>query len=299
MPAPSSSPLFWGIFATRQANRQLSTGFVFKRAGQRASRRAIRTVSQPAAGAYCANDRSHTYCVDHVPIWKCHCVAVGCYASALRDEARTVKGYRDGNGALSSLARAIGVPKRRALESEREGQLNIMPATSIAANGTGGEFYWRCCATSDHVEAAVDKLMEIIVEGRLNNIYWARQTRTQFKRRIEAAKRGELVPTDQVKPVGDRIPEVLMFEIRWVKIPVNERDPDFPGKARENRVDVRLYFAEPPGHGAVMLGLHCHEKVVTGDAEEIQAAQDSEIAHAFTLYSKGFAEAWGVEALKR
>ena len=90
-----------------------------------------------------------------------------------------------------------------------------------------------------------------------------------------------------------------MFEIRWVKIPVRERDPDFPDKARENRVDVRLYFAEPPGHGAVMLGLHCHEKSITGDAKEIQAAQDGEITRAFTLYSKGFAEAWGVEALQR
>lgn len=178
----------------------------------------------------------------------------------------------------------------------------LMARRSIASCGPGGKFYWRYCAAQDHIEAAVDYLMDAVTRDhparRSTNPYWARLTRSAFRRRLEAAQRGELEPVDEVKPIGDHIPESNLFEIRWSEIPVREQNPQAPDDAAKDlqaKVEVRLYFAEPPNCGLAILGLHCHEKRVHGTDAQIREAQDEEIAHAFKMYADGFKDRWGVD----
>lgn len=170
------------------------------------------------------------------------------------------------------------------------------PSHAVAANGTGGRFYWRYSCGPDHIAAAVDALMEA-VDGptRLHRPHADRLRRKEFELRLKKAEKGQLQPPDELKTVRRRGALVRFFEIRWSGLAVAERGLD--GRPRESRVDVRLYYAEPPQFGLVILGLHCHEKSVIGSDDAIKAVQNTEIDRALACYAQGMAERWGIDEL--
>lgn len=170
------------------------------------------------------------------------------------------------------------------------------PRHAIAANKAGGDFYWRYCCGPNHIAAAVDALMEAVNgPGRLHNPYAERFRRKEFETRLKRAELGQLQPPDELKSVQHGGALVRFFEIRWSGLAVAEQGLD--GRPRESRVDVRLYYAEPPQFSLVILGLHCHEKLVTGSDGEIKAAQNAEIDRALECYARGMAERWGIDEL--
>lgn len=166
-------------------------------------------------------------------------------------------------------------------------------SSAIAANGVGGDFKWRYCTSPDHVEAAVDALMNAVkaAESRLWNPYNERYTRGSFRNRIKLAERGELKPPKEVKRVRSGTPAFVLYEIRWSDIKVIERRED---GMEQKRIDARLYYVEPPNVGLMLLGLHCHEKRVDGTPAEIREWQDAEIDKAENLYNEGMRDRWGV-----
>lgn len=164
---------------------------------------------------------------------------------------------------------------------------------AYAADGVGADFYWRYCVTTDHIAAAVDALMRALkADGRLWNPYNISYTKSMFRRRLQAATRGQLVPIDEVKRAGSSLTK--LFEIRWSNLSVQQRLPS--GQVGHVCLEARLYYAEPDHLGLrIILGLHCHEKLTTGDDETVRAAQDAEIAKASRCYAEGMTDAWGVE----
>lgn len=170
--------------------------------------------------------------------------------------------------------------------------------TALAANGTGGDFYWRFCATGNHINEAVKALLACIyTENRIDNPHQRMYLRTLFRRRIEMATKGELNPPDELKGVAQNIPQTRFFEIRWADIAVLEKDPSQPSGRRSVKLQMRLYYAEPEWVGLVLLGLHCHEKSTSGNKAQVRAAQDEEIRKAIELYSSNVECRWGVDIL--
>jgi hypothetical protein len=140
------------------------------------------------------------------------------------------------------------------------------------------------------VDAAVNVLMSAISgEGRLWNPWTGTMVRQEFRSRIGKASRGELVPVDEVKPVDAANPPP-MYEIRWQDINVTERDTD--GGQRFKQVVVRMYHSEPPELPSHFIGHHAHEKDV--DADDVNAAQNEEIATAVGWYAHGHSSLWGI-----
>lgn len=178
----------------------------------------------------------------------------------------------------------------------REPQLN-----AIASNGVGGPFYWRFGCGPDYIEEAVEALMKAIDRPQRlpGNPYADRMTRAEFRGRINKAEQGKLRPPDEIGPVREGIPEVRLFEIRWPGVRVLERDPvdGSPSARHELRVEVRLYYAEPPQFGQIILGLHCHEKSVKGSKDDVRNAQDAEIDQAIRCYVEGMPRRWCIEEL--
>ncbi|QTF71245.1 hypothetical protein [Arthrobacter woluwensis] len=150
--------------------------------------------------------------------------------------------------------------------------------------------YPQCAAEDDNLKFAVDVLMDkLSPKGRLWSPHAVAMTRSELRSRIRKASLGQLVPVDEVKAVDENNPPPL-YEIRWQGISVLDREPD--GTERHHNIKVRMYHSEPtelPGH---FIGHHGHEKDL--DAEDINAAQDLEIAVALGWYQHGQASKWGI-----
>lgn len=105
----------------------------------------------------------------------------------------------------------------------------------------------------------------------------------EFRSRLLAASRGQLVPVDHVKSIDHPLASE-MFEIRWQHVRVTEAGDD--GRLRHRAVQVRLLHVEPLELGVVAVGLHAHEKqVIPGDPRKTRQLQDVEIVEAARIYS--------------
>lgn len=81
-----------------------------------------------------------------------------------------------------------------------------------------------------------------------------------------------------------------MYEIRWQGVNVTDRLAD--GSQRFSTVVVRMYHSEPPEVPTHFVGHHAHEKDVTVD--DVNAAQNEEIATAVGWWSHGKESRWGI-----
>lgn len=167
---------------------------------------------------------------------------------------------------------------------------------SMCSGGLPLDFFWFSCADGRHVEAAVNALFAAVSSPDRVWNPWARASvRAEFRDRLETAMRGELVPIDQVKTLRFG-PDVDMFEIRWQDVAVTDLDDQ--RHQVFHTVQVRLYYAEPPGIGMCVVGLHAHEKQTDGSDEDISRAQDAEIFEATCRYGDGICNKWGIPELQ-
>lgn len=145
----------------------------------------------------------------------------------------------------------------------------------------------------DPLEVAADEFMSALKgPGRLWNPYAEAMTRSEFKKRVNKASRGELKPVEEVKGVDEERPAPL-YEIRWQGITVHERgESDSPDRYMD--VAVRMYHSEPTVVPDYFIGHHIHEKEVSDDVN-IVAAQDAEISKARNLFYLGEAKQWFLE----
>lgn len=151
------------------------------------------------------------------------------------------------------------------------------------------DLYWHARpdegSLSRHVDLVTDELMDVVkapAERRWNP-YTETMVRREFRHRLMAATRGELVPVDHVKTIEHPL-AAEMFEIRWQHVQITEQEAD--GRVRHRAAKVRLLHAEPDALGVVAIGLHAHEKlVVPDDARATRRAQDAEIEIAIGTYA--------------
>ncbi len=146
------------------------------------------------------------------------------------------------------------------------------------------------CDDGEDVRVAVDRLMASISGGkRVWNPYAAGMARSEFKKRIEKAQRGELQPVDEVKPVDVKNPPPL-YEIRWTGISVTEREGD--GTQSHSTAQVRMYHSEPSAVPDHFVGHHVHEKRL--DVKDVNGEQQKEIRAAINWYAHGEPSNWGI-----
>jgi hypothetical protein len=140
------------------------------------------------------------------------------------------------------------------------------------------------------IAAITDVLMAVVKAptDRRWNPYAEVMARSEFRKRLEAASRGELVPVDHVKSIEHPL-AAEMFEIRWQDINVTKVDDH--GGMRFDTVHVRLLHAEPGCLGVTALALRAHEKlIVPDDSRATREAQDAEIAGATLVLEKALPE---------
>lgn len=168
--------------------------------------------------------------------------------------------------------------------------MSVRARPSNCSSGIKVDFYWYSCdarGEESHLEAAVEALLEAIrAPGtRRWNPWVLTMVRSEFRQRLTLAAAGELVPVDEVSGLRDA--KWPLFEIRWQDIAVTEVDGT---ELCHREIQVRLIHAEPPELSVCALGLHAHEKCVTGD---VRAQQDAEIDIALGRYLDGYGDRWG------
>ena len=165
-------------------------------------------------------------------------------------------------------------------------------APSRCSSGTPVTFRWYGYPTAELGEdldtATGAFLAAITPAGRVWNPWAQRMVRAEFRDRVLAASRGELVPIDEVKAVDQENPPPL-YEIRWQGIAVTDYTD---GQAVHRTALVRMYHSEPPQAAGHFVGHHIHEKLV--DVDDIYAAQDDEIRVAKGFYDIGEPTNWGI-----
>ncbi|WP_425955320.1 hypothetical protein [Xylanimonas sp. McL0601] len=173
-----------------------------------------------------------------------------------------------------------------------------MPAparNSICSSGVRIDFYWWSCADEDvksHLDDALAALWRAVDGPNRRWTPWSQSmVRSQFKKRLEKAIRGQLVPVDEIKPLRDG--RASLFEIRWTDIGVSEVGTG--GELVFRDVHVRLIHTEPDGFGLGVVGLHAHEKAIDPDDPTwTRAEQDAEVDTAERCYFAGVGTNWGL-----
>lgn len=121
-----------------------------------------------------------------------------------------------------------------------------------------------------------------VPERRWNPYAWA-MAKSEFRKRLELACRGILIPVDEVKPI-ERGRSEKLFEIKWT-VPV--QDGLEGGSFRFHDVQVRAYHSEPVELPFGFVGLHVHEKrIVDGNDAATRDLQNVEKDH-LLHHSKG------------
>ncbi|GAA0422530.1 hypothetical protein GCM10009543_16910 [Leifsonia naganoensis] len=114
-------------------------------------------------------------------------------------------------------------------------------------------------------------------------------TKSEFKRRLQKAQAGRLMPVEEVKAVDVRNPPPL-YEIRWSGVTVTDREEN--GSQRHCEVEVRMYHSEPADAPSHFIGHHAHEKRI--DVEDVNAEQQREINTAIGFHNAGASSRWGI-----
>lgn len=129
-----------------------------------------------------------------------------------------------------------------------------------------------------------------VPERRWNPYAWA-MANSEFKKRLELACQGILIPVEEVKPI-ERGRAERLFEIKWT-VPVQDELKD--GGYRFHDVQVRASHSEPVELPFGFVGLHVHEKfVVDGDDTATNELQNSAIDVAIARFIDGVPTRWGV-----
>jgi hypothetical protein len=146
---------------------------------------------------------------------------------------------------------------------------------------------------TDSLEAAVDALIAAITTpARRWNPYNKTMAKREFKNRLDAAERGDLIPVAHVKALG-RGSKAHLFEIRWQGIQVHEVDEH--GVTFYPSVEARLLHAEPPAEPTLLVGVHAHEKVwFEGDDEQTKDVQNAEIDLGVAEFFRQGPADWGI-----
>lgn len=165
---------------------------------------------------------------------------------------------------------------------------------SNCSSGVFVDLYWRYLEAEDqktHLDAMVAELF-LALQGVRRRWSPAAEAHTKalFRRLLEKAARGDVVPVDEVKSLrGGRD---SLFELRWNDIDVFEIE----GERRTYlRTGVRLIHAEPIEVRLGAVGLLAHEKPYIDGAAAIQ---DFYIAKAEGIYNEGIADLWGITLRK-
>lgn len=107
------------------------------------------------------------------------------------------------------------------------------------------------------------------------------QITVQIRARISALCAGALRVGDDFKPVVSQ-PDI--FELVF----------SFTGLAEDPRVELRLYWAEPPTHPGYLVALAFHRKDLAGTDDEIREAQNQVMLEAQRRYDYGRSAKWGI-----
>jgi hypothetical protein len=141
------------------------------------------------------------------------------------------------------------------------------------------------------MEAVLQALWDAVQKpGRRWNPWNSSIVKAEFKNRMGLAVKGQLVPMDHIKSLGDG--KANLFEIRWADITVTEGDEQ--GGVSFASIGVRLIHAEPVRISIGAVGLHAHEKHVGSTDRQTHDAQDGQIACAERRYYAGVGELWGI-----
>lgn len=137
------------------------------------------------------------------------------------------------------------------------------------------------------IDAVVTALMNTLRgDGRQWNPYSETMARAEFKGRLEAAERGELVPVDEVlQLVTGRAG--WLYEIRWQGVSV--RRATSPTSVEYYDAEVRALHGEPPRLPVHLIGVHVHEKLYWPD--DAQRTRDEQNHHIQLAVDKF----WGLE----
>jgi hypothetical protein len=166
---------------------------------------------------------------------------------------------------------------------------------SRCSSGASVVFSWAPPRTSsDDIESAVDALLTAITTpGRRWNMWTRNAARSEFRKRLQAAQRGELVPVDHVKRLG-RGSSVDMYEIRWQDITVHAVDQS--GELYYPTILARLLHAEPPEFPDHFAGLYAHEKQIGATGAETEDLQNAAIDEAIKVFWRFEPTTWGITA---
>lgn len=146
----------------------------------------------------------------------------------------------------------------------------------------------------DAIEVAVERCFDAVKgENRVWSPYSEIMIRAEFRKRLEAACQGRLIPVDEVKEAG-RDPSVPLYEIRWQNgIHVTERDPE-NSQLSHPSVLVRMYHSEPVSMPDYFIGHHSHEKRIDADNRTISRWQTEEVRIAQQKYRLGEKTDWDI-----
>lgn len=169
----------------------------------------------------------------------------------------------------------------------------MLDPQSRCSCGHAVTFAWAPPSTSTTaIESAVDALfLAISTPERRWNMWTKNAVRSEFRKRLEAAERGELHPVDHVKRIG-RASAVDMFEIRWQGITVHEIDND--GVVAYPSILARLLHVEPPEHPDHFAGIRAHEKQIGTNDAETASLQNAEIDAAVGTFWQYEPSDWGI-----
>lgn len=117
-------------------------------------------------------------------------------------------------------------------------------------------------------------------------------TKSEFKFRLNQARKGKLKPLVQVAEI-DRGRSEYIFEIKY---DFNAIVRDLNGERAVQKARTRLYISEPMSEPDSFVGLHMHDKPdLPGDNPEMNRLQNIEIDIAIRYFDLGSSSRWNLE----
>ncbi|MFK5257427.1 hypothetical protein [Propionibacterium freudenreichii] len=169
-----------------------------------------------------------------------------------------------------------------------------MSGISYAADGVGGDFYWRDCVTGNYKQEAATAMVNASGLAETAPRQERERMEDELLAKLDRLEAGLLRQSDKpldVRPIWPRSPEPSFFEFRHR---FDDIDDDVDGSRRGSyQALLRLYYVQALDFSRAMVGLHCHRKDVS-DPDLVKSRQDAEIKKAVDLYSARFGDRWGI-----